>query len=256
MPFLFWRQTWFGRPLTDRELTQYLESSGQGRKTQHALVQLSERMVAGDHSAREWYPGLIRAAGSPDAAIRNLAAWTMGQDPDSTQLHGALRALLSDPDLQVRRNAALSLVRFGDSSGRGELIAILRPFEVRATTGGTVHLRVRSGQAVGAGAKIADIKEDSGAEVHETSPLHADVAAIYASDGARLQPGARLIALAPREDDVWEALRGLYFVGEPGDLPDVDRFTRATREMPERVAQQARLTAEAIRNRPAPSSSR
>ena len=91
MPFLFWRQTWFGRPLTDRELTQYLESSGQGRKTQHALVQLSERMVAGDHSAREWYPGLIRAAGSPDAAIRNLAAWTMGQDPDSTQLHGALR---------------------------------------------------------------------------------------------------------------------------------------------------------------------
>lgn len=256
VPFLFWRQTWFGRPLTDRELTQYLEDSSQSRRTQHALVQLSERMVARDASARGWYPGLIRAASSPDPAIRNLAAWTMGQDPSSSLLHDRLRTLLSDPDVQVRRNAALSLVRFGDAAGRAELAAVLRPFEIRQLKEGIVRLLVRPGQTVGAGTPVATIKADGAAEQQQTAPLHGKVAAVFAPDGARLQPGARLITLEPREEDVWEALRALYFVADADDLPDIERYSRGVPDMPERIARQARLTAAAIRMRLAPNSNR
>ena len=256
VPFLFWRQTWFGRPLTDPELTRYLEAPGLDRRTQHALVQLSERMVSRDASVRQWYPGLIRAAGSPDPAIRNLAAWTMGQDPYSSVLHEALRSLLNDPDLQVRRNAALSLVRFGDAAGHAELVAVLRPVEIRAAKGGILRLLVRPGQAVGAGTRVVTIKENGGREQHQTAPLHAKVAAVYVQDGVRLQPGDRLITLAPQEEDVWEALRALYFVGNADDIEDIEHYSHGVSDMPERIARQARLTTAAIRNRPVPSSSR
>jgi len=255
VPYLFWRQTWFGRPLTDPELTRYLQAPGHDRKTQHALVQLSERMVAHDPSVRAWYPGLIRAAANPDPAIRNVAAWTMGQDPASSVLHDGLRTLLTDPDLQVRRNAALSLVRFGDGAGRAELVAMLRPLEIRATTGGIVRSLVRPGHAVGGGTRVATITDDSGTEQQQTAP-YASVVSVYVQDGARLRPGDRLIALAPREEDVWEALRALYFVGEAADLPEIERYSHGVAGMPERITRQAQLTVAAIRNRPAPNSNR
>jgi hypothetical protein len=45
--FLFWYQTWFGRPLTDREMGQYLADTRAPHKIQHALAQLSSRMARG-----------------------------------------------------------------------------------------------------------------------------------------------------------------------------------------------------------------
>ena len=53
--FLFWYQTWFGRRLTDREISQYLSDTSVPHKTQHALTQLAERMARGDAAARQWY---------------------------------------------------------------------------------------------------------------------------------------------------------------------------------------------------------
>ena len=38
----------------------------------------------------------------------------------------------------MRRNAALALVRFNDSSGRAELVAMLQPYEVKAPVAGDV----------------------------------------------------------------------------------------------------------------------
>lgn len=252
VPFLFWHQTWFGRRLTDTELSQYLEQTAYGRRVQHAVVDLSERMVAGDASARKWYPGLIRASRHSDPAVRNLAAWAMGQDPASPALHDALRAMLDDPDLQVRRNAALSLVRFGDAAGRRELVAMLQPREVRTGGGGIVRLLVRRGQEVSANTTVATVKRDDGAEERAAAPLGSEVATVFVSTGVRAAPGDRLISLAPRQDDVWEALRALYYIGEPADLPAVERYAEGVPGMPERIRQQAQLTAEAIRKQPAP----
>jgi hypothetical protein len=48
---------------------------------------------------------------------------------------------------------------------------------------------------------------------------------------------------------VWEVLRVLYLVGHPADLEDVQRYTHPVPGMPEAVARQAQLTAEAIQKR-------
>ena len=131
MPFLFWWSTWFGRPLSDRQLNEYLEDSQHPRHIQHALVQLGERMAKQnktrqDAAAKQWYPELVRLAADPIEEVRNTDAWVMGQDNKSEEFHQALITLLSDGEPLVRRNAALQLVRFGDGSGHAAICSARR----------------------------------------------------------------------------------------------------------------------------------
>ena len=68
--FLFWYQTWFGRALSDREMGEYLTDTSVPHKTQHALVQLSNRLARGDATAGRWYPQVISLAGSKQPQFR------------------------------------------------------------------------------------------------------------------------------------------------------------------------------------------
>src|ERR1700682_666569 len=45
MPFLFWWSTWFGRRLSNAQITEYLNDDKHPRHIQHALVQVGERMA-------------------------------------------------------------------------------------------------------------------------------------------------------------------------------------------------------------------
>src|SRR5579872_787480 len=53
MPFLFWWNTWFGRHLSDQQITEYLHDTKKPRHIQHALVQLGDRISRGDAAARQ-----------------------------------------------------------------------------------------------------------------------------------------------------------------------------------------------------------
>ena len=53
VPSLTWYLTWFGRGLTDEELTRYLSDSNP-RHAQHALSQLADRIEKGDGRAARW----------------------------------------------------------------------------------------------------------------------------------------------------------------------------------------------------------
>jgi hypothetical protein len=198
VPFLFWRGTWFGRPLTEEETGQYLSDPEKPRHIQHALVQIGQRIERGDTTAQRWYPQVVQLAKSPYLEIRVTLAWVMGADNHSEEFHRALLGLLADSSPLVRRNAALSLVRFGDAAGKPELLSMLRLY----SAGGS-------------------------------------------GDGA----------LSPGSEQVWEALRALYLVGQASDLPDVERFAAGTVPgIPARIQQQAVLTAAEIRRRPSQNS--
>lgn len=249
VPFLFWRSTWFGRPLTDKETGEYLADREHPRKTQHALVQLADRIGRGDHSVRQWYPQVRVLAAHPSPEIRATAAWVMGQDNQAEEFHEVLRGLVRDSDPLVRRNAALALVRFGDASGKAELTAMLRPYSVPAPRAGTLATRLRAGDPVNPGTLLARIETSPGERFELRSPLPGRVAHWLKPDGSLLAQDDPVVLLAPSEDQVWEALRALYLVGEREDLEDVERYAGGVEGMSERIRQQARLTAEAIRRR-------
>src|ERR1700722_18265068 len=127
MPFLFWWNTWFGRQLSEKQLAEYLQDQKHPRHIQHALVQIGEHITRHEASVTHWYPQVVRLASDPVEEVRNTDAWVMGQDTSGAGFHEALLKMLADSALTVRGNAALSLVRFGDATGRPQIIELLQP---------------------------------------------------------------------------------------------------------------------------------
>jgi biotin carboxyl carrier protein len=248
MPFLFWRGTWFGRPLTDAEITKYLHDDQKPRHIQHALVQIGERINRGNRNIGPWSADLVRLATYPVEEIRNTDAWIMGQDNSNQQFHSALLKMISDPAPQVRGNAALALVRFGDASGRPQIVAMLKPLVVTAPTAGRVTGVARAGEPANHGTVLVKL-DDHGQLVEVRAPISGHIRAIEAQPGADVAQGAPLAVLNPGADQVWEALRALYAVGQVDDLPAVAPYKNPSRELPQRIAQQAAETEKAIEER-------
>src|SRR5829696_6276199 len=134
--FLAWYFSWFGRELSDADISKYLADEKNPRHVQHALLQIQQRVERGDTNVKNWYPQLITLSGDPETEFRLTVAWLMGFDNQSPEFHAALKKLLQDQEPLVRRNAALALVRFNDSSGHGELVSVLGVYPVRATAEG------------------------------------------------------------------------------------------------------------------------
>lgn len=244
LPFLFWYGTWFGRPLTDREISQYLNDSAKPRHAQHALVQIGERLSRGDRGARVWYPKVIELSSHPMVELRQTAAWIMGQDHTYAPFHEALLRLLADPAVMVRRNAALALSNFHDPAARPELVAMLRPYTITATAPGVVRYRLKLGEFVNPGTLVGRV-----GQTEIRSPLPGDVRDIEQKDGSTVQPGDPLVEVSADRDHAWEALRALWSVGERADLEEVRRYARGVAGMPDQVRQQAVLAAQAIEAR-------
>jgi hypothetical protein len=248
MPFLFWWNTWFGRTLSDKDLNTYLHDEQKPRHIQHALVQLGERMDRHDPAAVKWYPEVVRLATHPVEEVRNTDAWVMGQDTSGAGFHDALTKMLHDPSTMVRGNAALSLVRFGDASGRPEILALLEPATVAAPEDAKVVDATTVGTSIHEGGLLAKLQRgDKSIEVR--SPIAGRIRNLSAQVGQTVPAGAALAVVDPGTEQIWEALRGLYFVGQLEDLPVVTRFERELPDIPDHIRQQATETEKAIRER-------
>lgn len=248
MPFLFWWNTWFGRHLTDQQITEYLRDDKHPRHIQHALIQIGDRVQYRDANVKQWYPELVRLSSYSVEEVRNTDAWIMGQDNSSPDFHAALLKMLNDPALTVRGNAALSLVRFGDATGRPQLMALLQPVKITATESGTIVDNGAMGTAVHQGGLVAKIQTANGiAELR--SPIAGRIGSLASGKGHTMAAGTEVATVAPEAEQVWEALRGLYVVGTMEDLPVVTPYERDLPEIPDRLRQQAKMTEEAIRSR-------
>jgi HEAT repeats len=248
--FMSWYGSWFGRPLSDSQIETYLSDSEKPRNAQHALSYIANRIIEGDQSIKRWYPAVISSSSHPTPQVRSFAAWVMGQDNSSEAFHSALQQLLKDSDAGVRHNAALSLVRFNDSSGRSELTAMLESQTVKADGGGIAELIINDeGIQVAPASPLVRIKQDDG----QTREIHAQqesrVELLKVSDGDRVEEGSELLVMAPSTEQAWEALRALYIVGQPDDVRFIERYARPFAGLPDRVQKQALATIEAIRTR-------
>src|ERR1700758_641679 len=101
-----------------------------------------------DTSVAQWYPDLVRLATHNVEEVRNTDAWVMGQDTSGAGFHETLLKMLGDSSPMVRGNAALSLVRFGDASGRPQIVALLKPAQIDAPVDGHVVDADRPGTAI------------------------------------------------------------------------------------------------------------
>jgi HEAT repeat len=259
MPFLFWWNTWFGRQLSDQQIYEYLHDEKKPRHIQHALVQIGERMARNDQAVKADYPELVRLATHPVEEVRNTDAWVMGQDTSGTGFHEALLKMLQDSSPMVRGNAALSLVRYGDATGRPQILALLQPAQVTSPASGRVLDADKPGTAIHQGGLIAKLQLESqqiqsqGDQNQPTievrSPISGWLRTVSVQAGQNVMAGSEIATVDPGTEQVWEALRALYLIGRPEDLPAITPYEREVPENPDHIRQQAALTEKAIRER-------
>jgi len=247
MPFLFWWSTWFGRHLSDQQLNEYLHDDRKPRHIQHALVQLGDRMSHGDAAVKRWYPDLVRLADAPVEEVRNTDAWVMGQDTTGAGFHDTLLKMLQDSSPMVRGNAALSLVRFGDATGRPQIVALLQPAQIVAPVSGHIVDADRPGTAIHQGGLVAKLSGE-GSPTEIRSPIPGRIRSV-AQTGAKINAGEEVAVIDPGTEQVWEALRALYLVGQPDDLPAIRPYERDLADISNDVRQQAQETEQAIQQR-------
>jgi hypothetical protein len=243
--FLAWYFSWFGRELSDADISKYLADEKNPRHVQHALLQIQQRMERGDASAKSWYPQLVTLSGNPETEFRLTVAWLMGFDNSSTEFHNALLKLLQDQEPIVRRNAALALVRFNDNSGREELVSMLKPYVLKAPVDGVVASSMHEGSTVNRRTPLARIQQSDGKVAELRSPLPGRVNKIFKPNGSQITHDEDLISLNSDEQTVWEALRGLAIVGKPEDLPVIESYA-SSGDASARIKEQASLTARSI----------
>lgn len=245
---LAWYFSWFGRELSDTDISKYLADEKNPRHVQHALLQIQHRMERGDATAKNWYPQLITLSGSPETEFRLTVAWLMGFDRQSQEFHNSLLKLLHDQEPIVRRNAALALVRFEDASGHDEIVSILRSYSLKAPADGLVVSSMHEGSTVARRTLLARIQQADGKVVELRSPLPGRINKIVKPNGSQVVRDEEMLTSNSDEQSVWEALRALALVGTTADLLLVQSYADSN-EASTRIKEQASLTIKAIRHR-------
>jgi hypothetical protein len=254
MPFLLWYMTTFTRPLNDADLATYFSDAAHPRRAQHALSQIADRIMSPNAairaSAKPWYPEIVKFSSQGSDELRVTAAWVMGQDNQSPQFHDALLKQLTDPNPMVRRNAALSLVRFADSSGHDVIAGMLGTYTMAAPRSGTLSIRLKPGDVINPGTLVAHVLV-SAEQTEVRSDVPGSLLQWIVPDGTQIQTGQPILLVEPSPEMVWESLRALYLIGQKEDAPAVDRYVRGFNGLSPQIQQQAALTAKAISTRAA-----
>jgi hypothetical protein len=173
----------------------------------------------------------------------------MGQDTSGAGFHDTLLKMLQDSSPMVRGNAALSLVRFGDATGRPQIVALLQPVKLTASGSGTILDADRPGTAIHQGGLVAKLSTSGAAQATEIrSPIPGRIRSVAAT-GANLSPGTEVAVIDPGTEQVWEALRALYLIGQPEDLPPIRAYERDLPDISNDIRQQAQETEKAIQTR-------
>ena len=93
-------------------------------------------------------------------------------------------------------------------------------------------------------------KLQTGARATEIrAPITGRIRSLSVATGAAIAAGAEIAAIDPSSEQVWEALRALYIIGQPDDLPAIRVYERNVPEIPDRLRQQAVLTEKSILSR-------
>ena len=112
---------WRGFHRSTADLGARLQDPANAKTVQDATIELAARMKQHDTEAQRWYPTLLKMAESPSAEQRGIAAWIMANDTSRDDFHQTLLRLTTDPSPSVRANAAVSLDKFNDPTGRQTL---------------------------------------------------------------------------------------------------------------------------------------
>ena len=112
-----------------------------------------------------------------------------------------------------------------------------------------VNSTLNEGSRVSRGTLLARVMESNGTLREVRSPIPGKIEKIVTGNGATVSSGNTMLTISSDANSIWEALRGLALIGRVEDLNEIERYARGVDSLPERIKQQAALTAKAIQSR-------
>src|ERR1041385_7935449 len=88
--FLAWYFSWFGRGLSDADISKYLADEKKPRHDQTALLQIQQKMERGEPSAKNWYPQLVVLRATHESEFRLMVASLMRPENKAPEFHELL----------------------------------------------------------------------------------------------------------------------------------------------------------------------
>ena len=133
--------------------------------------------------------------------------------------------------------------------GRPQIVALLQPAHISAPADGHVVDSDRPGTPVHQGGLLAKLATaGSSTPVEVRSPIPGRIRSV-AQPGANVTANSEIAVVDPGTEQVWEALRALYVVGQMDDLEAVRTYERDLPDISNDVRQQAVETEKAILQR-------
>ena len=197
----------------------------------------------------QWYPQVVGLASYPVEEVRNTDAWVMGQDTSGAGFHEALLKMLDDPSLSVRGNAALSLVRFGDATGRPQILELLQPATVIAPQSGKVIDTSAVGTAIHQGRHRREIAARRSDNRNSLSDHQAVYGRCLHQTGQMVSAGDADRHHRSRNGTGLGSIACIYLIGRPEDIAAVLPYERELPDIPNDVRKQAIETEKAITER-------
>ncbi len=233
-------------PLSDTQLRAFLRDDADPSGIVYALAQIRQQVRQGQR-LDTWAPELLRLSSHPAEDVRHNVADLMGLDPGRQDFHRTLLEMLRSQTVLVRNSAALSLVAFGDASGREQIASMLEPSLVDAPRPGHVQTVANAGATVAQGEVIVRL-QSGGAAFDVLSPVSGRIRSLSVDNGDLVSGGTRIAVVDPSPDEVLAALLALEKVGKPQDVTAVIAIANSE-AVPQAVRTQAKLTQERIMQR-------
>jgi len=245
-----WRQTWFGARLDDDALIAAMAPEAKPRDVQHGIEEITKRFEAGLLGMDRWAKALVEASRRPEDPVRNTAAWGMGYDAGREEFVARLREMVvGDASILARRNAALSLAKSGDASGRAVLRSMLESFTVTAPQAGVVDGLPGLESLVRENRSVGRVRLDDGTNDLVLAAVPGRVAKRVVEDGARIAAGDAVLVLAPDAQHALNAAVALKLVGTKDDVAPLELAAAPQSTFPDDVKAAARAAADAVRAR-------
>jgi hypothetical protein len=128
-------------------------------------------------------------------------------------------------------------------------VGLLQPARITTPVAGRIADSDRPGTSIREGGLIAKLAASGSPQIVEIrSPIPGRIRSV-AQTGASLGQGAEVAVVDPATEQVWEALRALYLIGQPDDIPAIQPYERDLPDIANDVRQQAAQTDKAIRAR-------
>ena len=128
---------------------------------------------------------------------------------------------------------------------------MLKNWPVPSSVAGRVKVRAEPGQWVHSDVELAVVLGEDGSMTEIRTELRGRILEVTVVADQAVAEGDSLLLLSPDPEHVWESLRGLYLMGTRAELELVESCA-LNPGYTEELRRQARVTAEAIRNRPPP----